>query len=132
MKLDLDCIRCILLEVEKCGFNEALPVSELEKRLPKIYNEDIRYNCLKLYEAGYIDALCIHVDNSVLPCIYEIRDITYPGHQLLAKIRDADQWGDIKKGLATIKDYSFSAITAFADGMTAAAIRTIFFGNSGR
>lgn len=97
MKLDLDCVRDILLEVEKCRYNEALPISTLEKRLTKHFNEDIRYNCLKLYEAKYIDAVCISIDNSALPYICEIRDITYKGHEFLANIRNEKSWDNVKE-----------------------------------
>lgn len=132
MKLDLDCIRDILIIAEGCGYNESLPLNTLKKRLPQYRDDAICYNCLKLYEAGYIDAMCIRINGEVLPYIKEIMDITYPGHQLLAKIRDEEQWRGIKKGLSVIRDYSLSAITAFADGMTSAAISAYFSKSANR
>lgn len=128
MKLDLDCIRDILLEAEKCEYNESLSVRELERLLAQYPKNVVRYNGLKLYEAGYITASCIDVDNSNPPHMLEITDITYSGHQFLASIRDDAQWKGVKKGLSAVRNFSLSAITALSEGMTSAAISAYLSG----
>lgn len=120
MKLNLDCIRSILLEVEKCGFNETLPISELENLLPEYYNEDIRYNCLKLYEAGYIDAVYIDNIDSAFPYIHEIIDIRYPGHEFLATIRKEENWNKTKEIGSKVGAFSLSMAGAIAEGVATA------------
>lgn len=125
MTLDLDCIRDILLEAEKCKYNEALPMRDLEKRLPDYYDKDIRYNCLKLYEAGYIDALCIHVDNSILPYIHEIRDITYRGHEFLANIRAPESWEKTKAIGAKVGSFGLSMASKIAETVATAYFKQI-------
>lgn len=42
MNLNLDCIRDILLETEKCGYNEPLHVSMQENRRANYYNENVQ------------------------------------------------------------------------------------------
>lgn len=120
MKLNLDCIRDILLTVEKCRYGETLYVSKLEKLLTDYYNEDIRYNCLKLYEAGYINAVCVHVDNSALPYIHEIIDISYPGHEFLANIRKEENWTKTKEIGAKIGSFGLHMAGAIAEGVATA------------
>lgn len=125
MTLDLDCIRDILLEAEKCEYNESLPMRDLEKRLPDYYDKDIRYNCLKLYEAGYIDALCVEIDNSILPYIHEIRDITYRGHEFLANIRAPENWEKTKTIGAKVGTFGLSMASKIAEGVAAAYLKQI-------
>lgn len=129
MKLDMDCMRAILFEVEKLEYNETLLIFELERTISKYPPDVIRYSCLKLKESGLINAVTICDEESALPLVAEILDITYPGHQFLAKVRDSSRWSIIRKGLSEkVHDYSLSAITAIADGMTSAAISAFFAG----
>lgn len=125
MKLNLDCIRAILLEVEKCDYNESIPIEILEKRLPTYYNQDIRYNCLKLYEAGYISAICVHVDNSTLPYIHEIIDITYPGHEFLASIRKEENWEKTKEIGEKIGSFGLRMAGTIAEGVASAYFKQV-------
>lgn len=130
MKLDLDCCRDILLEMESCGFNQSISLCELKKQLPQYPEDLLQYTCYKLLEANLVVGLCVDMDNLNIPYIHQLTDITFSGHQFLAKIRDEVRWSKAKKGLSTIRDYSLSAITAFADGMTSAAISAYFSGKT--
>lgn len=120
MKINLDCMRDILLEVEKCDYNETLPVRQLEERLTKYYNDVIRYNCLKLYEAGYIDALCIDVDNSPLPCIHEIIDIRFQGHEFLSNVKKTENWEKTKELGEKIGSFGLNMAGKIAEGVATA------------
>ena len=122
-------MRAILFELEKLDYGDSLLVFDLEKNLPKYHPEVIKYNCLKLYEADFIHAVTISDDESALPLVAEILDITYSGHQFLAKVRDNSRWNTIKNGLSEkVHDFSLSAITAIADSLTSAAISAFFAG----
>lgn len=79
MKLNVDCIRAILLEVEKVPYGESLPFQTLVSALSDYSTDDISYSVLKLKEADYIEAIILHADDTAI--IYEITDITYNGHQ---------------------------------------------------
>lgn len=95
MKLNVDCIRAILLEVEKVPYGESLPFQTLVSALSDYSTDDISYSVLKLKEADYIEAIILHADDTAI--IYEITDITYNGHQFLETIRDAKVWKETKK-----------------------------------
>ena len=122
MKLDLDCVREVLLEVEKLPFDDELRIEELYKALPKYDQDVVHYNVLKMIETDLLDGTCIERDDWRLPHVFFIYDITFTWHQLLAKVRDENRWGTVKKGLAAVRDYSLSAIGAIAEGVTSAAI----------
>ena len=88
MKLNVKCVRSILLEMEKQPLNEPLSFNALRKRLSGYDKDEVQYSCFKLYEAGYIDALKIDVDNLPTPLFPYLNDITFAGHEFLNKVRD--------------------------------------------
>ena len=54
MRLDIDCVRDVLMAVEQKGFGQSYTISNLHDLLD--YSSDqIEYTCLKLSEAGYLD-----------------------------------------------------------------------------
>lgn len=126
MKLNLDCMRDILLAVETLGFDESLYFDDLSEKLPDYSTYELHYGCYKLYEAKLIDLVNFEIDGAVTPRTHEILDITFAGHEFLAKIRDRQRWGTIKSGASAIRDYSLSAISAIAEGVTSAAINAYF------
>lgn len=52
----------------------------------------------------------------------EICDLSPTGHELLGKIRDTNQWRSVKNGISAVRNYSLSAISSVAEGVTSAAI----------
>ncbi len=126
MKLGSDCIRDILLTMEKLPFDGALRIEELCEALPKYEAEEVHYTALKLIEADLIDGVCYDRDDWNISHVYSVIDITFAGHQFLAKIRDDNRWGIVKRGLSSVRDYSLSAIGAIAEGATSAAISAFF------
>lgn len=129
MKLNYDCMREILLRMEACAYEEILPMNSLMEQLPQYTYEELQYNSHKLFEAGLIHALTTRSIGTVYPHIVSLVDITYDGHQFLAKIRDDKRWNLVKKGAHAVRDYSLSAISSIAEGITSAAIHTYFSGN---
>lgn len=126
MKLDLDCIRDILITMEKLPFDGALRIDELYTALSEYEPEVIHYTALKLIEADLIEGVCFDRDDWNISHVHSVLDITFAGHQYLAKIRDDKRWGIVKRGLSSIRDYSLSAIGAIAEGATSAAISAFF------
>ena len=51
-----------------------------------------------------------------------VADLSPNGHEFLSKIRDNNQWSKVKTGLSAVRNYSLSAISSVAEGVTSAAI----------
>lgn len=107
MKLNLGCMREILLSMEGIGYNESLPFNDLVERLPHYSRDELQYNCYVLCEKGYIDARRIAIDGLINPYIYELWDITPSGHALLDAIRPKSAFEKVKE---TISDMGPKAL----------------------
>lgn len=129
MKLDLDCVRDLLIYVEQfdCLDEELkwqyLDIEEIFEEFPhkgKYSNKQIVYTILKLSEAEIIT----ETHQSAGDGIYylAITSLTYFGHEYLEKIRDEERWKKVKKIGHAVKDFSIEAIGAIAEGITSAAI----------
>ena len=100
MKLNYDCIRSVLLTVEKSKTIDEelnlnpLAVETIFEQLPKYEDSEILYTIEKLKEAGYINA-ALHfavghfIDGTV-------SSITYSGHEYLDNIREPEVWRKVK------------------------------------
>ena len=138
MKLNSDCIRDVLLALEKSltyrtdeeGRLEKSTVSlhELDCILIRYTKEEIFYTLSNLEQAGYIQMTVNWAGNSIYRCF--VSCITFQGHEFLEKIRSDQSWNKVKAGAAAIRNYSLDAISAIANGVTSAAI-TAYFEKSG-
>lgn len=92
MKLNLNCMRDILLTLEQFDYGQIIHHKDLEKRLSSSYSEaDVYYSALKLAEADFIKADYFDVPGNV-PQISLIYDITYAGHEFLNSVRPTSVW----------------------------------------
>lgn len=94
MKLNVDCVRAVLLEMEKISYGQNLRPETLYSTLETFGKNDIDYSIIKLKEAGFIDAIICESDNGVARKIV-IKDITCDGHQFLDNIREPSVWEKI-------------------------------------
>lgn len=108
MKLDIACVRDILLFVESLPFNSVATIDTLHEAYPQYTEEIITYNCLKLIEAGYIDGMTASMMRSYLPGIKCITCMTYEGHQFLETIRPETVFEKTKNTLSAIGTGSFA------------------------
>lgn len=92
MVLNPDCVRDILLAVEKCPFNQTLNVDKLAAQLPEYDKETIWYACLKMGEGGLLNIMTVDILRSVLPGIKQITCLTYQGHEFLNAVRAPKVW----------------------------------------
>ena len=131
MKLNPDCIRAVLIEIEKSwkiGISEndlplmgTIGLHELSVALPKYSKEDIFYTIFTLEQAGYLSATVeVNLAGEIVLCC--INYMTFAGHEFLDKIRDTQNWTKVKKGMNAVRNYSLDAITALAEGIASAAI----------
>lgn len=130
MKLNHDCMREVLLFIESVPSVSADPfgtVSLDEINITDVYSalepwskEDVYYAVFNLEQGGYIDSTVQHADDIAGNCY--INFMTLRGHEFLDSVRDENRWGKIKTAANAIKDYSLSALSAIAEGVTTGAI----------
>lgn len=95
MKLDLNCVRDVLLAVEELDFNETTNPTRLCTALPGYTEEQITYTCLKLEEGSFLTLEKTDAMGSYLPGIKCVICLTYQGHEFLEKIRPKGAWHKI-------------------------------------
>lgn len=116
MKLNPDCIRDVMLEIEKrhkvtideennASF-EMLWIDELYEALPKHSKEDIFYTLYNLDQAGYVSISTDEGDDAVTMCA--INYMTYSGHEFLEKIRTPKVWKHIMKAGQAVGSFSLA------------------------
>lgn len=146
MRLDMDCVRDILLCIEEntglrkmCFFIDSgltaaaqwtgeptNPPDYQEALLQKYDNDTLIYHVHYCLDADLADP---KDERNEYYKIW-ICDLTVKGHELLEKIRTDKQWSAVKKGLSAVRDYSLSAVSAVAEGVTSAAISAYFSGKT--
>lgn len=122
MELNVDCMRAIMLEIEKQPLNSTLRPKTLKESLPDFESDDIDYAILKLNEAGFINATIPHYDNGY--CILSIESLTYNGHQFLETIRDNKVWRKTKNICGKIGSFAIDVITKVASGVISDLIKS--------
>lgn len=125
MKLNLDCIRHILLHMENCAYGENIYPDQLYAALPDYVSDEIDYSILKLHEAGFIQATIENYTDGTTGI--EIHDITYNGHQFLANIRENKIWSATKTVMGKIGSTSIQAATEIATGVVTELIKATIF-----
>lgn len=130
MKLDMNCVREILLFLELEPYFVTNEFGDIEasgcwlhsicEHLPDYSTENIYYSLSKLEEGKYIDMSTQWAGNCLNECC--VNFITLSGHEFLESIRDNERWAKIKSGLSAVRNYSLSAISSIAEGVTSAAI----------
>ena len=130
MRLSPECIRSVMLTLEKelvftCRDDvlarNCLSLDQICALLPAFSKEDVFYTIYNLDQAGYLDiSIQWTGGGEVYHC--SVKDITFPGHEFIARIRDAERWKKVKGAIGAIRDYSLSAIASVSEGITSAAI----------
>lgn len=127
MKLDYDCVRSILLELEeKPRFSEELrltptPVEEIFEALDRYSDEDILYSIEIMKDAELIKANLQYGSISFITGY--VSGITYKGHELLDSIRDRKIWQRLKQLLSAAGATTFDIIIDVAKDIIKSNIR---------
>ncbi len=116
MKINLDCVRDILISIEEYPEPMKLYINDFAKRLPKYGLKEIYYCCLRLYEGGYINSNSEGFINSEYHTT-TIGDLTFFGHEFLANIKNDTIWNKVKNVAFKVGSYSFDAITKISAGI---------------
>ena len=131
MKLSADCIRDVMLEIEKSwslslcdggGIHMGtVGIDDLCRALPEHSKEDIFYSLYNLDQAGFINISVLWASGRVaVECA--VNYMTYSGHEFLNSIRDPKRWSLIKSGLKAVRSYSLDVVAAISKGISNAAI----------
>lgn len=111
MKLDITCVRDILLYVEKLPFNSVAYISDINDEYPKYSEEELTYTCLKLIEGGYLSGVTLPMMRSYLPELQCITCMTFEGHQFLETIRPETVFEKTKNTLSSVGTFSFDIVS---------------------
>lgn len=129
MKLNLECIRAVMLSLESeliftddgdCLTKNDVSLEQLCESLPEYEKCDIFYSLFNLDQAGYLNISVQWTSDSVYECV--VNYMTYDGHEFLNEIRDSNRWDKVKTITSAIRNYSLSAVSSIAEGVTSAAI----------
>lgn len=115
MKLNHDCIRELLLEIEEKKPFETLliPRSFQDYDVYRNYNfDELMYELIKLKEADILDAH-VNVINSKVT-YYQIGNITFYGHEFLDNIRDNKTWNEVKRVAKETSSMSVTLLSKLA------------------
>ena len=129
MKLNHDCIRSVMLVLEKeITIDEnmclqGVSVEKLWELLPKYSNQDILYTVEKLNEAGYITAALQTSDGAFVDGV--VFSITYAGHEFIENVRDSKLWGAVKSILSKAGAITLPYIIQAAGAIIESKIKTI-------
>lgn len=106
MKLDIDCVRDVLLELEALPLDCHI-VDSFRDSIAKHGVSNVEYTLAKLNDAGYINADIRLFPNGQYE-YYGIYCMTFAGHEFLATVKQPSAWEQLKNaslsgGSASIK-----------------------------
>lgn len=116
MKLNVDCVRDILLVIESKNLGVQYTLEDIQQQLNNEYSfDDIYYCCYQLYNNNMIDAFVIDLSlQRQLPHIKYITELTFSGHSFLENIKNDNNWNKTKQKLNEIGSYSLDIIKEVA------------------
>lgn len=116
MKINNECARKILFEVEKIPYGETLTVAKLQEKISDYTIEDV-LNIVTLFNKEHFLTILDKVsydDNDVLRD-HKIKCLTEKGFRNLDLIRDDDLWNKIKEKITNFDELSIYAIFDIAN-----------------
>ncbi|MCL1987287.1 MAG: DUF2513 domain-containing protein [Firmicutes bacterium] len=114
MRLNHDCLRDVLLQVESNAFGVKLKIKDLAKSLPQYSENDLTYTCIKLKEAGFLEVKSAVTYGTFTPVVIEIADLTFNGHEFLATIRNENIWNQVKQTAKKVGDLTLPMLMKVA------------------
>lgn len=126
MKLNVNCIRDIMIFVESRPLEPHLNLTKLIDALPQYTEDEIYYNCLKLSEGDLLDVKTVPIAGSYNLGIKSIHHLTFYGHEFLEHIRGEDNWTKIKQTAEKVGSFSISTLMAVATEVITAKVSTFF------
>lgn len=118
MKLNQDCVRAVLLELEeKLTFNADLYFFQIKQlECVQKYNEDsVIYSILKLIEADYLSGAPLYAGDGLADLT--VSSLTWDGHLFLDTIRDNKVWTETKSVVSKFSSVSVSLMSTIASSI---------------
>lgn len=115
MRLNQDCIRDVLLELEeKLTFGSHIFLQQIKEldTTKKYGEEDTIYTILKLLEADYLIGKPLYASNELYQL--SLSSITWNGHEFLDSIRSNEVWRETKKRVSGFTSVSIGILTEVA------------------
>ncbi len=125
MKLNVDCVRAVLLEIEKLPYGQDLRPTTLYSSLNAFSKDDINYSITKLKEAGFIEAVIAKSDDGSI-FKFVVNDITWDGHQFLNNVRETSVWEKAKEIGGKIGSLSIPVLSDAASAFLSSLITSQF------
>lgn len=116
MELNMDCVRDILLTVEKeLPPGRSTNVILLTEHLQKYSQEEIAYSCLLLTKEGYLDGSVTILQDSVGSTI---KSLTWKGHSFLENIKNDTAWNNAKSKISkTVGNASIEIVSSVSSSI---------------
>ncbi|MEM5009385.1 DUF2513 domain-containing protein [Niallia taxi] len=115
MKLDHECIRELLLELEDMlDVNESMYLETFAKlqTADKYGFDQVLYCYKRLVEAGYLKGKTQYAGGELL--FLTIDRMTWDGHEFLDTIRDNEVWLNTKKRISSVAGVSLQVVSGIA------------------
>lgn len=124
MKLDMNCVRDIMLTIEKQTTDFRMTPDDFCNLLPQYEHNEIIYCCEKLYEGNYLHLEVITLPGNYQPVIRTIGDLTFDGHEFLADIKPKSNWDKLSSIFKQGGSASFKTIANVAIDLGTEALKS--------
>lgn len=127
MKLNLDCIRDILLATEEnTGYRQELYISRHEEFLEELPAQLRKYDIMEvLYHIKQCEmAGLIIFGHGMMRVEYAIADLTPYGHEFLSNIRQDTNWNKTKQKLQKVGSSALSVVIDVAKTIIVDALKS--------
>ena len=116
MKINNECARKILFEVESIPFGETITVAKLQERISEFSIEDVLAIVTLFNKEHYLTVLdkVSYDDNDVLRD-HKIKGLTEKGYKCLDLIRNDEDWNQIKSKINNFDELSIYTIFDIAN-----------------
>lgn len=115
MKLNHDCVREILLELEeKLTFDDDLHLQQIKEldTCKEHGEEETLYTILKLIEANYLVGNTFYSGDELYHL--SVSSITWNGHEFLDSVRSSEIWKETKNRVKAFSSVSIGVLTEVA------------------
>ncbi len=127
MKINNECARKILIEIEKIPYGETLTVTKLQEKISIFSIEEIINIITILNKEMYIVVLNkpAYDDNDVLT-EHKIKCLTDRGYKALDTIREDETWNNLKENITNFDNISIFTIFDIANKIMSVKYNKLF------
>ncbi|MDK7187962.1 DUF2513 domain-containing protein [Facklamia hominis] len=120
MKLDYDCMRTILFEIERSTSFERdfeFDISNVQEALSDFSPDKIQYHIRQMHWSGLCTKPTFHSDGCFL------KDLTPEGHKFLSDVRSDTNWNKTKQIAEKAGIFTIDSLKTIAIGVATASIQ---------